>query len=175
MGGPAMNPWWIALPMALMAAVPIWTEPTLPIVVIETAGCIFCILGILNSMLGPVTAGCVTAAIGYALALWSAGPGVDMVGAALFGLGLLFLLDLSEFVRRFRGADVSRDVLRAQTAYWLGRAAVIAGAVAALTAGGFVLSLLVPGTARAVVAGIGAILAFAGALKAGIVRRPGDT
>jgi hypothetical protein len=169
-----MNRWRIALPLALMAAVPIWTAPSFPIVVIETAGCVFCILGVLSSMLGAVTAGCVIAAIGYALALWSAGPGVDVVGAALFGLGLLFLLDLSEFSRRFRGADVSQDVLRAQTAYWLGRAAIIAGAVAALTAGGFVLSLLVPGAARAVVAGIGAILAFAGALNAGIIRRPGD-
>ena len=170
-----MNRWWIALPLALMAAVPVWTAPTLPIVVIEAAGCFFCIVGVLRSKLGPVTAGCVIAAIGYALALWSAGPGIDVVGAALFGLGLLFLLNLSEFVRRFRGADVAEEVLRMQASYWLGRAAIVVGAVGALTAGGFVLSLLVPGAARAVVAGIGAILAFAGALNAGIVRRPGDT
>ncbi|HTW54131.1 MAG TPA: hypothetical protein VME45_19745 [Stellaceae bacterium] len=125
-------------------------------------------------MTGPATAGSVIAVIGYAVALWSAGPGIDVIGAALFGTALLFLLDLHEFARRFRGADIANEVLRAQTAYWLGRAASIAVAVAALAAGGFVLSLLVPGAGRAVVAGLGAVLAFAGALNAGIVRRPGD-
>jgi hypothetical protein len=169
-----MNRWWTALPLALMAAVPIWTAPSFPVVVIEAAASLFCILGIFRAMTGPVTAGCVIAVIGYALALLAAEPGVDVVGAALFGTALLFVLDLHEFARRFRGADVAQEVLRAQAIYWLGRSVIIAGAVAAVAAAGFVFSLLVPGAGRAVVAGLGAVLAFAGALNAGIVRRPGD-
>jgi hypothetical protein len=166
--------WWTALPLALTAGVPIWTAPSAPIVAIEAAACSCCLLGILRSITGPVTAGCVTATIGYAVALWSSGPSVDIVGAALFGLALLFLLDLHEFARRFRAADVAGDVLRAQAAYWLGRVVAVAAAVLGLTAGGYVLSLVVPGSGRAVVGALGAVLAFAGALNAGIVRRPGD-
>ena len=169
-----MNRWWTALPMSVMAAVPIWTAGAAPVVAIEAAACLFCAFGIFGARTGPVTAGCVLAIIGYAVALWSAGAGVDIVGATLFGLALLLLVDLSEFVRRFAGADIANDVLWAQTGYWLGRAAIIAGAVAALAAGGFILSLLVPGAGRAAVAGLGAVLAVAGALRAGIVRRPGD-
>lgn len=169
-----MSRWWTVLPLALIAAAPIWTAPSALVMTIEAVGCLICVLGILRATTGSVTAGCVIAVLGYAVALWSAGPGIDVIGAALFGLAVLFLLDLSEFARRFHGADVAADVLRAQAAYWLGRAATIAGAVAALTAGGFVLSLLVPGAGRAVVAGVGAVLAFTGALYAGIVRRPGD-
>lgn len=169
-----MSRWWTALPLALMAAVPIWTAPSAAVVAIETVACLFCVLGISRAMTGPATAGCAIAIIGYAVALWSAGPGIDVIGAALFGTALLFLVDLHEFARRFQGADIAAEVLRAQTAYWLGRAVSIAVAVASLAAGGFVLSLLVPGAGRAVVAGFGAVLAFAGALNAGIIRRPGE-
>lgn len=170
-----MNRWWSALPMALMAAVPIWTSPSAPTIAIEAAACAFCILGLLRATTAPVTAGCVIAVIGYTFALWSAAPGIDVVGAALFGLALLFLLDLHEFARRFRGAEVAPEVLRAQAAYWVARIVVVAGAVLGLTAGGFVVSLVVPDGGRAVLAALGAVLAFAGVLNAGIVRRPGDT
>ena len=151
-----------------------WTADSVSVAVIEAVACLCGVLGIFHSITGSVTAGCVLATIGYAVALWSARAGVDVVGAALFGLALLFSLDLSEFVRRFRGAAIANDVIRAQTAYWLGRTAIIAGAVATLTLSGFVLSTLVPREGRAVVAGLGAVLAFAGALYAGIIRRPGD-
>jgi hypothetical protein len=170
-----MSRWWTVLPLAVMAAVPIWTAPSAATLAIETVACLLCAFGVSRSMTGPATAGSVIAVIGYAVALWLAGQGIDVIGAALFGTAVLFLLDLHEFARRFRGADITNEVLRAQTAYWPGRAAIIAVAVAALAAAGFVLSLLVPGAGRAVVAGLGAVLAFAGALNAGIVRRPGDT
>jgi hypothetical protein len=169
-----MTRFWIAVPIALMSAVPLWTAPTVPVLAIEALACLLCIIGALASAAVPVTAGASVGVIGYALALWSGDGGVDVLGAAVFGLAILSLLDMAEFARRFRGADVSEQVLRAQAAYRLRRAAIIAGAVAVLTLGGFVLSLLIPGAGRAVVAGAGAVLAFAGALSAGIIRRPGD-
>jgi hypothetical protein len=169
-----MNRFWTTLPIAVMAAVPIWTAPSAPIVAIEATACVLCALGIFWHGIGPFTGGGCIAVTGYAVALWSGAGGVDVVGAAIFGLALLFLLDLSEFARRFRGAEIASDVMRAQTAYWLRRAAVIAGAIAVLTLGGSVLSLLFPGTGRAMIAGLGAVIAFAGALYAGILRKPGD-
>jgi hypothetical protein len=167
-----MNRWWSALPLAVIAAVPVWTAASAPVIAIGATACMLCALGICLARSGPITASCVIAVIDYAAALWTAGAAADVVGSALFGIALLFLLDLSEFTRRFRGAEIATDVIRAQLAYWLGRAALIAGAVAALTVVGFVLSVWVPGAGRTVVAGLGAILAFVGALTAGVVRRP---
>ena len=110
------------------------------------------------------------AAIGYAVALWLENTGVNVVGAAVFGLALLFLLDLSEFGRRFHGAEVATDIVQTQLWYWLGRATLIIGAVLSLTLAGTVLVSLVPGVGRAITAGLGVVIVFAGALYAGIYR-----
>jgi hypothetical protein len=170
-----MSRLWTAMPIALMAAVPLWTAATASVLAIEALACLLCAAGVIAAAPTPVIAGAALGTVGYAVALWSGNPGsVDVVGAALFGLSVLLLLQMSEFARRFRGADIAEDVLRAQAAYWLGRVAIAAGAVAGLSLGGFLLSTLVPGESRAVVAGLGAVLAVAGALRAGIVRRPGD-
>jgi hypothetical protein len=169
-----MNRWWMTVPLAVIAAVPVSTAASALVVAIGATACMLCALGICLARSGPITAGSVIAVIDYAAALWTAGTSVDIVGPALFGTALLFLLDLSEFIRRFRGAEIARDVIRTQIAYWLGRAAVIAGAVTALTMVGFVLSVWFPDAGRTVVAGLGATLAFVGALMAGVVRRPNN-
>lgn len=169
-----MNRFWAALPMAVMAAVPIWTAPSAPVIAIETLACLFCTLGIVRHLAVAVTTGGSLAIIGYSVTLWSGTDDIDVIGAAIFGLALLSVLDLSEFARRFRGADIANEVMRAQTAYWLGRAALIAGAITVLSLGGSAVALIIPGAGRAVIAGLGTVIAFAGALYAGIVRRPGD-
>jgi hypothetical protein len=166
---------WLTVPILLMAMVPVWTAATAPVLAVEAVACLLCGAGIVIGATTPVAAGAMLGIIGYTIALCLQSDGhVDLVGATVFGFALLFLLDLSEFARRFRGADVAKDVLREQAVYWLGRAVMIAAAVLVLTLGGFMLSVLVPGAGRAVVAGVGAVLALAGALYAGIVRRPGD-
>lgn len=159
---------WAALPLFVMAAVPVWTDPSAPVVAVEALACLFCALGILWRAASPVTGGGCLAIIGYAIALWPENAGVDVIGAAIFGLALLFLFDLSEFARRFRGAEIATAVLRARTAYWLGRAALIVGTIALVMLGGSALALIIPGEGRAVIAGLGAVIAFAGALYAAI-------
>jgi hypothetical protein len=166
---------WTAMPIALMAAVPLWTSMTAPVLAVEALACLLCAAGVLAAAPTVVTAGAALGTIGYAGALWLGNPGsIDVVGAAVFGLSVLLVLYMSEFARRFRSADITEDVLRAQAAYWLGRVAIAACAVAGLSLGGLLLSTLVPSESRAVVAGVGAILAVVGALRAGIVRRPGE-
>jgi hypothetical protein len=165
-----MSRYWTLLPVLVMAGVPIWSVPSDPVIAIEGLAALLCVGGIFAGALGLVTVGGVIGTIGYAVAAVTAPSGADVVGAAVFGLALLCLLDLSEFSRRFRGAAISRAVLRAQIAYWLARAGLSAAAVAALLLCAAALSMLVPGSARAVIAGAGAILAFGGALRAGIGR-----
>jgi hypothetical protein len=166
-----MNRWWPLLPVGVVAAVPVWTAPSAPVVALEALACLFCALGVFRRRAGPVTAGGCIAMIGYTFALWSESNGVDVIGAAIFGLAVLFVLQISEFARRFHGAEIANDVMRAQTNYWLGRAALIAGAIAVLTLGGSAVAAVVPGMGRAVIAGLGAVIAFAGVLYGGIVRR----
>jgi hypothetical protein len=157
-----MNRWWVGIPLAIAAAVPICTNPSVAIAAIETVAVLLCVLGIAFAMTGPVTAGCVVAIIGYAAALQSGSTDLDVVGGGIFGLALLFLLDLSEFARRFRGAGIAKSALRAQLAYWLERGAIISGIVIVLALAAFMVSLLVPPGIRAIAAGLGALLAFVG-------------
>jgi len=114
------------------------------------------------------------ALIDYALALSLARGGLDIVGAAAFGLALSFLLDLTDFARRFRGAEISAAVTRSQIAFWLGRVAITIAVVALLCSGAAVFAYLVPLLGRPIVAGLGAAIAFAGALHGGIVRVDGN-
>jgi len=161
---------WAALPIIVMAGLPLWVAPSAPVILIETMAGLFCVLGIVRHALTPVTTGGALATIGYALALWSADAGVDMIGAAVFGIALVLLLDLSDAARRWHGADIAVEVVRAQLAYWFGRSAIAAAAVALLSLCGAVLAIVVPAGGRAIVAGLGALIAFAAALYAGIAR-----
>ena len=169
-----MRRWWPLLPMLVMAAVPLLTAATAPVVALMATACLLCAAGIGWRVTAPVSAGAAIATIGYALALWSAAAGIGVIGAGVFGLALLFLLEVGEFARRFDGALVAGDVMRAQIAYWLGHALLCAAAIAGLTLAGSLLALAVPGGGRAVIVGIGGVIAFAGALRGGILRRPGS-
>jgi hypothetical protein len=175
MGGAAMSRYWVAIPLAVVLGLPLWIDLSWPVAVLQALALLFCAAGLAVGVLGLMTAGCALAVIGYAAALWLSAADVDVVAGAIFGFAQLFTLDLSQFERRFRGAAVADDVMKAQWVFWFGRAAVIAVAVAALILAAWGLSLLVPSAGRAVVAGIGAIIVFAAALYAGVVRtEPGD-
>jgi hypothetical protein len=165
-----MSRWCAALPILVMAGLPIWAAPSLLVAPIEGLAAILCAIGIARCALGPVTVGASFAVIGYALALWSTGAEVNAVAAGIFGLALLFLFDLSEFARRFRGARIIGAVMWEQIAYYLGRAAIASGAIAALIACGSVLGRIIDSETGAAAAGLGAVIAFAAAMRAGIVR-----
>jgi len=161
---------WVGLPIAVMAAVPLWNGTSLPVYWIELLGLLVCACGVLWYSLATLTTGCGLVIVAYTVGLCLSADAVDVIGATAFGLAILFLLDLAEFGRRFRGAAVASSVVRAQTVYWAGLATFMFGAVIFLTLIGSALAAIVPGASRAVVAGLGAVLAFAGALYA-VVRR----
>jgi len=165
-----MNRYWAIVPVLVMIAVPIGRSPTVVVIAVELTAALSSVLGLVIGRLGLVTAGSVIAAIGYTVSVSDPDAGTDLTGAAMFGLAVLFLLDLSAFARRYRGATVSRAVWRMQLGYWLARAAIILGATGAVILVAMALAIIVPGPGRAVAAGAGAILAFAGALYAGIGR-----
>jgi hypothetical protein len=165
-----MTRWCAAMPILVMAGLPVWVAPSPLVAPIEGLAAILCAIGVVRGALGPVTAGASFAVIGYAVALWSTGAEVNFVAAGLFGLALLFLFDLSEFARRFHGAKIIGAVLRKQIAYWLGRAALASGAMALLVPCGSALARLIAAETGAAIAGIGAVIAFAAAIYAAGVR-----
>src|SRR3954469_22073843 len=86
---PPMNRWWAVIPLAVAVAMPICATPSFPIVAIEAVAVLLCVLGIAGARTGPVTAGCIVATIGYAVALLSGSADLDLTGGGIFGLALL--------------------------------------------------------------------------------------
>lgn len=165
-----MSRCWAVLPVIVTAGVPVWTDPSAIVVAIAGAAATVCLLGLLTRFVALVTAGAAIGAAGYAVAATGAAGGADIVAATVFGLALLALLDLSEFARRTHGVAVAAAALRDQVTYWFARAGIIAAATAALLLLAAALATAVPGPGRAIVAGAGAVIAFAGAVRAGIGR-----
>jgi len=163
-----MSRYWAIPPVIVMAGVPIWTDPSDVVVAIVGTASMVCVIGLLSRRLALVTAGAVIGTIGYAVAAAVSARGADIVAAAVFGLALLVLLDLSEFERRTHGAAVAAAAVRDQISYWFARVGVIVATVAALLLLAAAIAVIVPNSARAVLAGAGAAIAFAGALSAGI-------
>ena len=165
-----MTRWCVAMPILVMAGLPVWAAPSPFAAPIEGFAAILCAIGVLRGAVGPVTAGASIAVIGYAVALWSTGAAVNCVAAGVFGLALLFLFDLSEFARRFHGAKIIGTVLRQQIAYWLGRAGLASGVMALLVLCGSALARLIAAETGAAIAGCGAVIAFAAAIYAAGIR-----
>jgi hypothetical protein len=174
MGGPAMTRYSAAVPIAVLVGLPLWTAPSLLVMVVGAIAGLFCAAGALRLWLPAITFGASLALIDYALSLWLLGGGVDIVGATAFGLALVFLLDLTDFALRFRGAQLGASVKRTQIAFWLGRSVVAVAAVVLLTLCAAVFASAIPVVGRPIVAGLGVVIAFAAALRAGIVRGGGD-
>lgn len=166
-----MNRYWSILPVIVITGLSVWTNPSDVVIAVAGGGAVLCFLGVLARVLAFVTGGAVVEAVAYALAVTSSGGSVEILEAVAFGLALLTLFDVTEFARRKHGATVSPEAMRHQLAFWFSRAAIIAGATAALLLGAAAVAMIIPGSARAVLAGAGALVGFAGALRAGIGRR----
>ena len=93
----------------------------------------------------------------HALALWGTGAPLDIVGAAIYGAALLFLLQLGELGRGMRRASVGAGVTRALFARLLGFAAI----TLVVAAGGMAIARPLSATVPAALA---PLLATAGAL-----------
>jgi hypothetical protein len=169
MGGAPMTVYAAVIPIAILVGLPLWTAPSLSVLLVGAVSASLCAAGVLRLRMAPLTLGGSLALIDYALAASLARNGLDIVGATVFGLALVFLVDVNETVRRFRGAEVTAAVRRAQIAFWLGRAAVAIVAVVLLSLAAAVFAPIVPVLGRPVLAGSGAVIAFVGALRSGIV------
>jgi len=166
--------YWVAIPITVLLAVPLWTAPSWPVLFFGAIFGLLCAAGALGRWLPLVTAGSSLAVMDYALALWLSGESVNVLGAAPFGLALVLLLDLTEFAGRFGTARLAATLLRAQIAFWLGRAAVAIAAVVVLTLSAAMFAPAIPLIGRPIIAGFGAAIAFGAAMRGGIARGSDD-
>jgi hypothetical protein len=173
MGSAAMMRYSAIIPIAVLVGVPLWTAPSLPVILLAAITACLCSAGVVRLWLAATTLGGALALIDYALAALLAGGAFDIIGAAIFGLALLSLLDLVEFERRFRGAEIAIAVYRTQISFWVGRAAA-AAAIVLMFLGAAVVAPLIPVLGRPVIAGLGAAIAFVGAMRGGIVQGGSD-
>ena len=108
----------IRLPAAAFAGVlfvmPLLTTAIPAVAVTALIGLVLAAVGIATLWRWPVTAAACVFLIDYAAALWVAGASVSVVGAAGFGLSILFLLQSMALARAMRHATVDAAVVRSQ-------------------------------------------------------------
>ena len=124
-------------PFILAVAVlgyPLLIAPARSVLVIGLAALALCALGLVVRSGALVTASGVLALGQYVFALWLAAGPPRLAGAALFGIGLVLLVEIADFSRRVRGATLGPGLVASQVRYWVGFGG-LAG-VAALVAAG---------------------------------------
>jgi hypothetical protein len=155
------------IPMVVLVGLPVITLPLLGIAVPAGAAALAIGAGAFGGVGPLVAAGAALALIDYGLALWLTAAPADPLGAALFGVALVLVLETADFHRRFRGAIVSAAALRGQAFRWAVGAVLGLVAATALAALALVGLRLPPGMAPLLAAAgaIGVIAGVAGALS----------
>jgi hypothetical protein len=149
----------------LLVGPPLWLAFTWETAAIAVVTSLVLLAGVLGLWLPAITAGAVLALIELALALHLSAASLGVFGATAYGLALLFLIDAADFLRRFEGATIDSSAWRGQIAWWIGRAAIAVAATVGLVivAGG--TAGLLPSAGRPLLAGLGALIAFAATLR----------
>jgi hypothetical protein len=160
-----MNRTVAALAMVLIGVVPFWINPTWVVAVFAIGASIFCAAGLLWRMLSATLVGCVFALINLAIALWLTGASLSVLSAVAFGVAQLLLLESTHFAAQFAAAEVDRAVSRGQMAWWISRSALCVAAAFFLVVLASALATVLPPYGRPIIAAVGALLAFAAALR----------
>jgi hypothetical protein len=142
---------------AVLFVVTCLTAPIQMVAVPGVIGLLLATLSIVTLWRWPVTAAACVFVSDYALALWVTGPTVSVVGAASFGLALLFLLQSVELARCARHAAVDAGVVRSQIVGWMAFGAAILGTAVVIVALARDLAAAVPFTAAPLLAAAGAL------------------
>jgi hypothetical protein len=153
----------------VLFAVPLLTAPIRPVIVPGLIGLLLATVGIVTLWRWPATAAACMFLTEYAAALWIAGVPASVVGAAAFGLSLLFLLQAVELARCLRHAAArGTGVVRSQLTWWMGFGAATLAATLLVMALAGTLAASVPFAAAPFVTAAGAlgvVLALAAAVR----------
>jgi len=138
-------------------AVPLLTARPRALLVIDLFGLLLAALGIAMLWRWPVTAAACVFLVDYAAGLWLVSISPRVIGATVFGLSLLLLLQCVELARATRGATIEAAVIRSQGRAWAGfGAGTLAAALLLVAAAGGVVDTI-PFTAAPFLAAVGAL------------------
>jgi len=141
----------------VLAVAPLVVLPAPPVIVLGLAGALLVTAGAITRWRWPTALAAGVFLTNYAGVLWVADAPLDVAGAAIVGLSLLFLLQSADLADRVRGAAVTTPVLRAHLARGTGFAlATLAAAALAIA--------LASALASPMPSAIAPLLAAAGAL-----------
>lgn len=164
----------------VLFVVPLLTAPIPALAVTGLIGLLLAAVGIAALWRWPITAAACVFLIDYATALWVAGASVSLLGAAGFGLSLLFLFQSVEMARCVRRAAVDAGVVRSQIVYWTGFGAATLAATMLVMAPAGPVAASIPFAAAPLVAAVGALgimlalaAAVTGAIRGASRRDPG--
>ncbi len=154
----------------VLVGIPLLAAPSTLVGAFGLAAAALCAGGIFRLSIPLLTAGASLILIEYALALWMSAGSPDLVGAVGVGVTLALLFQIVGFAARFRGVAVDARVLWAQTRSWVGTGAASAAVAILLAVGAGSIALRLPLPAYPAAAGLGALAAFLGAVRA-LLRR----
>jgi hypothetical protein len=148
------------IPIAVIAGVPVLMRPSSAFAGIGAAAAVLCMAGVFLRWRPLVTAGASVALMLYALALFRARS--SLASAIVLGVSLPLVLDVSEFLRRFHGAVVTRPVWSRQARHWVATAILGVVTSAALAAVATLVKVSGPPALFPILAAVGALAAVAG-------------
>lgn len=148
----------------LLAAIPLWTQPTPLVLALSLAAGALLLFGLRRPLLLAAAGGGALACAAYALALWSAAAPVGIVEPLAFGIALLLALRQTDFARSFQGAEVPPAIARDAVNRGLVTAGLSVACVLVLIGAVTLLADGAPLVWRPVLAGAGAFLALAAAV-----------
>jgi hypothetical protein len=166
-----------ALFAGVLCVVPLVTAPVRAIAAAGLIGLVLAALGIATRWRWPLTAAASVFLTAYAAALWAADAPVSVIGAAGYGLALLFLLQAAELERAMRHATVGPGIVRSHIVRWMGFAAATLAPTMLLMALAGAVAAVLPVMAAPFLAGAGAlgvVLALAALMTRATRRRPGS-
>jgi hypothetical protein len=156
------------IPIIVLVGVPVLVLPMSLIGTLGALAGLSCAAGTLGRARPLVTTGGSLALVQYALALSLAGGPPSLLGAAAFGVALVLVLDVTEFVRRFRRATLAPPAVWRQVRHWIG--STVTGALVAVALATVATALGVSGRGAlspllAAIAALGTVAGVIGALR----------
>ncbi len=157
--------------VALLAGLPLLVHPSWPLAAVALAAATASAAGIVTSAMALVTAGAALALIEYTIAVWLAAGPPNVLGAGVFGLALVLLLEVADFTRRVRGVLLGPRVLPEHAQHWLATGVAALAVTILLGAAASALTIPLPRPTYPALVAVGALLVFVGAavaLRAGM-------
>ena len=160
-----MIPLILAASVAVLLGLPLILLPAWPIALAGVAAAALYAIGVLTRTSGPTGVAGGIMLINYAAVLWLESAPMQIESAVVFGLALFLASDAAAFLQRARGARVFGSAVAHRFRFYIRQMLATTAAAIILMLAANLASGALPGRWRAILLGIGAVLALLGILR----------